>query len=86
VRRMLLVLTVALIMLVMLVVMAMPVFAQAADPCATGDTPSSPPEAGGAPTSPTPTVPPGYDARVDKERSGHAQSPFTGPTDRCMQP
>jgi len=36
VSRILLVLTVALVMAVMMVAMAMPVFAQAADPCTTG--------------------------------------------------
>jgi hypothetical protein len=81
VRRVLLVLTVALVMAVMMVSMAMPAFAQAADPCTTEDTPSSPPEA--SPTSePPPIVAPGYARRTDKERPGTSATPFTGPTFR----
>jgi hypothetical protein len=81
VKRVLLVLTVALVMAVMALAMALPAFAQA-NPCETGDTPSSPPDAGGAPSSPPSTVPPGFGVREDKERPGTSASPFTGPTDR----
>jgi hypothetical protein len=45
VRLILLVLSVALVMVVMALSMAMPVFAQAADPCE-GTTPASPPDVG----------------------------------------
>jgi hypothetical protein len=75
---MLLVLTVALVMAVMVLTMAMPVFARAADPCTTGDTPSSPPDVGGAPATPPPTVPPGYMVRAPQDRPIDAHSPFTG--------
>ena len=79
-----LILTVALVMAVMALVVAMPAFAQAT-PCETGDTPASPPDVGGAPFSPTPGTPPGYAVRLDKERTGNAESPFTGPNQpgRC---
>jgi hypothetical protein len=86
VRRVLLVLAVALVMAVMMLAMAMPVFAQAADPCTTGDTPSSPPDAGGAPSNPTPDSPPGYTVRnLDAGTHGQGRGPFTGPTDKCDQ-
>jgi hypothetical protein len=85
-RRMLLILSVALVMVVMALV-AMPAFGQAADPCTTGDTPSSPPDVGGAPASPTPDSPPGYTVRnlEHPTEHGRARSPFTGPTDNCDQ-
>jgi len=86
VRRILLVVVVALVIAAMMLVMAMPAFGQAADPCATGDTPSSPPNVGGAPTSSTPDSPPGYLIRNPGHAQGQGQSPFTGPTDRCQSP
>jgi hypothetical protein len=88
VKRILLVLTVALVMAVMALVVAMPAFGQAADPCTTGDTPSSPPDVGGAPAAPTPDNPPGYSTRNDEHPTlhGRATSPFTGPTGRCQSP
>jgi hypothetical protein len=85
VRRILLILTVALVMAVVAVVVAMPAFAQGkgpANPCETGDTPSSPPDVGGSPTTPPPSTPPGYATRVDKELPPKSATPFTGPTDR----
>ncbi len=85
-RRILLVLTVALVMVALLWVMAMPVFAQAADPCTTGDTPSSPPDVGAAPSSPTPDTPPGGTVREPEPVQSLARPPFTGPTDRCQSP
>ncbi len=78
-RRILLVLTVALVMAAMVLAMAMPAFGQAADPCTTGDTPSAPPDVGGTPISPTPETPPGYGVQDQKERPGESNSPFTGP-------
>jgi hypothetical protein len=79
-RRVLLVLTVALVMVVMALAMAMPAFGQAADPCTTGETPASPPDVGGAPSNPTPDVPPGYVVRNPNSAAGSGTSPFTGCT------
>jgi hypothetical protein len=90
VRRILLVLMVALVMVVMLA-MAMPVFAQVADPCTTGDTPSSPPDAGAAPSFPPPLVPPGYivmaypDDRAEHSLGGgHFTGPNVNDDTRCF--
>lgn len=84
-KRVLLVLTVALVMAAMVVAMAMPAFVRAADPCKTRDTPSPPPDVGGADASPPPLTPPGYGSRISKVRPFQARSPFTGPTEpgRC---
>jgi hypothetical protein len=79
VRRTLLVLTVALVMAVMMLAMAMPVFAQAADPCE-GMTPASPPDAGAAPTGVPPESPPGYIVREPRVQPPQAKTPFTGCT------
>jgi hypothetical protein len=86
VKRVLLVFTVALVMALMVLVVAMPAFAQAANPCETGDTPSSPPDVGGAPSSPTPDSAPGYTVRDPEAAiSGRGRSQFTGPnlSGRC---
>jgi hypothetical protein len=84
VKRVLLVLAVALVMAAVMLVMAMPVFAQAADPCTTGETPASLPAVGAAPTSPTPDIPPGAITRQPAPDTSRGTSPFTGPTDRCQ--
>jgi hypothetical protein len=88
-RRMLLTVTVPLVMAVMMMAMAMPVFAQAADPCETGSTPASPPDVGDrhtgffpTPSSPPPLTPPGYAAMEHPDaQTEHrlGRNPFTGP-------
>ena len=79
-RRILLVLTVALVMSVM----AMPAFARA-NPCETGATPASPPDAGAAPSSPTPDTAPGGTVRQPLPPQSRGVFPFTGPDEpgRC---
>ncbi len=77
-KRVLLIVTVALVMAAMALVVAMPAFARA-NPCETGDTPSSPPAEGAAPTSPTPESPPGYVVREPMIHPPQAKAPFTGP-------
>ena len=84
-RHVLLLLTVALVMAAVAVVVAMPVFAQEMGPansCETGDTPSSPPDVGGAPASPTPYNPPSALVRQPPLDQSHRHNPFTGPYDR----
>jgi hypothetical protein len=88
VRRILLVLTVALIMAVMALTMAVPVFAQAADPCTTGETPASPPK---EIATPPPDTPPGFTVMAypdDRAEHSLARAPFTGPNiledNRCV--
>jgi hypothetical protein len=85
VRRFLLVLTVALVMAVMALAVAMPAFAQAADPCETGTTPASPPDEGGSPAAPPPDLAPGTTVREPPPPESRGKTPFTGPTDRCDQ-
>jgi hypothetical protein len=76
VRRILLVLTVALVMAVMAFAMAMPAFAQTpADPCGTGTTPASPPQEGAAPVTPPAQVPPGYEVRQPEPIQSRSRSP-----------
>ena len=83
-RRIMMVLTVALVMAAMALVVAMPAFSQGANPCETGTTPASPPDRGAAPSSPTPDSPPGFTVRdPDAALTGQGRSPFTGPTGRC---
>ena len=79
-RRILLVLTVALVMAVMMLAMAMPVFAQAADPCETGETPAALPLEGASPAFPPPDVPPGTSVREPPPPESRGGTPFTGPT------
>ena len=71
---------------VMVVVMAMPAFAAPgkgpANPCETGDIPSSPPDVGAAPPSPTPEAPPGTSASQPEPIQSRGKTPLTGPTDR----
>ena len=80
-RRVLLVVTVAIVMAVMMLAMAMPAFARAANPCE-GNTPASPPDEGGAPSLAPPETPPGGSVREPPPVQSRARSPFTGPTDR----
>ena len=84
-KRLVLVLTVALVMAVMFLAMAMPAFARAANPCETGDTPSSPPDVGAAPPSPPAEAPPGTAVREPQPIQSRGHTPFTGPDEpgRC---
>ena len=77
-KRVLLVLTVVLVMAAMVLASALPVFAQAAEPCE-GTTPASPPQVGGSPAGTPPETPPGGTVREPPPPQSRGGAPFTGP-------